>query len=121
MRRLGELAAVVLVAALVLGCGNDKGPGDRGDGATAPAAGIVGSWVYYRASPASASTDAAGSAFEEVVRLMPKMEVEYSFAADGTFTLSEKVGSEETSTITGTWELRDGKYVVTEKEKNGKP
>jgi hypothetical protein len=113
MRKLAVLA--ILVAALVVGCGDDKGGGGKG-GATAPGTGIVGTWVYDRGTP---TTDDAGMAFD--LTKMLKMNIEYTFAAGGTFTLKEQIGGGETSTITGAWELRDGKYEVTEKEKNGTP
>jgi hypothetical protein len=113
MRKLAVLA--ILVSILVVGCGDDKGGGGKG-GASAPAAGIVGTWVFDRGTP---TADDAGMAVD--MAKMPKMNIEYTFATGGTFVLKEQVGGGETSTTTGTWELRDGKYAVTEKEKNGTP
>ena len=116
MRRLAALAPAVLLAAIVGGCG-----ADNGSGAAAPATGFVGTWIFDRGTLASPPPNNAQAALDQVMKMMPKVSVEYTFAADGTFTLKEQVMSKDPSLLSGTWELRDGKYLVTEKEKNGKP
>ena len=117
MRWLAGLVASFLVGSLAAGCGGDKPSGAAAEGAAA----IVGTWVFTGGTPAASASGGAGAAFEQAMKMMPKMEIEYVFAENGTFTLKEQVFGKPGSALAGTWVLRDGKYVVTETTKDGKP
>lgn len=114
MQVLAIRIASIVFAVCLVACGND------GSGAV-PAPGIVGTWVFDRGALAPSATGEVAKGLESALKMMPKMSVEYVFAVDGTFTLREQVMTKEPSLITGTWESREGRFVVTEVEKNGKP
>jgi len=106
------LLALAIPLALT-GCG-DKAGGGSGSS-------IVGTWVFDKGTAATDADGKVNAAFEMALKMMPKMEVEYVFAADGTFSMKQHVLEKEPALITGAWEAKDGKYVVTEKTKDGKP
>src|ERR1051325_8370986 len=97
MRSTFVLAALLLV--VLCACGGEQTGVQSG-----PTAAIVGTWVLDRSTPGGGDLPA----------------VEYTFAANGTFTLVTTVAGKPTESTSGLYGFADGRYVVIEKTRDGK-
>ena len=129
MRNVFRLVLLASCSIGLVGCGEDK----HGTRESPAAPGFVGTWVLdseraareaeptWRTSPEMAElpAEARDRLIRERGKGMRDTHVEYRFAADGTFAMTQSIGGGASSDITGTWVLQDGKYSVTEVTKNG--